>query len=310
MFGNLSKNLVKVPNYFNANVDSEPNQYTKIAQEKLLDTYSNVRKINTRSPNTRYFRERDFVKRNLKLDLNYNNNIRKEINPKVRTKHLMSFEEFMFGDLFARNNISNITKQNLNKTIDSNISNYTNGTNRTNKSYLKKNIDPRINQNIYIKNNYLNYIENSLISKDNIKEFKGEVNDNVNNIIEKINNNSYNFKEFENKYAKNKKNNGNRIESLREYINKDTVVEAPIKLKLPKIHLKSQDTLYREAMDEKINSLSILSPKIKEQLKTKNRNFATEKDYYRYINSYSTYKRNPFNESIKYMEERKKKEII
>ena len=30
MFGNLSKSLIKAPNYFNANVDSEPNQYSKI----------------------------------------------------------------------------------------------------------------------------------------------------------------------------------------------------------------------------------------------------------------------------------------
>ena len=87
MLGNLSKSLIKAPHYFNINVDSEPNQYTKIAQENLLDTYSNLRRINSKI-STRYFKERDFVKKNLKIDLNYNNNFRKEIIPSVRTKSI------------------------------------------------------------------------------------------------------------------------------------------------------------------------------------------------------------------------------
>ena len=74
MFGNLSKNLVKAPHYFNNNIDTEPNLYSKIAQENILDTFSNLRKINSRNNTTRYFKERDFIKKNLKIDLNYNNN--------------------------------------------------------------------------------------------------------------------------------------------------------------------------------------------------------------------------------------------
>lgn len=307
MFGNLSKSLIKAPNYFNANVDSEPNQYSKIAQESLLDTYSNLRNINSRYPSSRYFRERDFIKKNLKLDLNYNNNARKEINPKVRTKHLMSFEEFMFGDLLSRNNQNNMTKRSLDKTINSNISN---NTSRTNKSNFTKSVNSKMTQNSPKKTDYLNYIEKSLIPQETIKEFNGEVNDNVNNLIDRINKNSLNFKEFENKFEKNDLNGKSRIEKLREYINKDTVVEAPVKLKFPQIYIKSQDTLYREAMDDKINSLTILNPKIKEQLKTKKRTFASEKEFYRYNNSYYMNQRNPFNETIKYMENMKEKETI
>ena len=56
-------------------------------------------------------------------------------------------------------------------------------------------------------------------------------------------------------------------------------------------------------MDNKINSLSMVTPKIKEQLKNKNRVFASEKDFYRFNNSYVMYKQNPFLESVKYIEE-------
>ena len=63
-------------------------------------------------------------------------------------------------------------------------------------------------------------------------------------------------------------------------------------------------------MDKKMNSLSMVSPKIKEQLKTKNRVFASEKDFYRYNNYYNMYKQNPFYESVKYIEENNNKELI
>lgn len=304
MFGNLSKNLVKAPHYFNNNIDTEPNLYSKIAQENILDTFSNLRKTNSKNITTRYFKERDFIKRNLKIDLNYNNNFRKEITPTVRTRPCVSFEEFIFGNTNTNTNSNNFTRQSLNKT------NMTNKTNKTNKSHLTKSVDTKFNLISPGKVNYQKYLEKSLISKNAVNEFNGIVKSNVNNLINKINQNSLNLNMVENKFEKNGKNRRNRIENLKEYINKDTVVEAPVKLKFPGIMIKSQDTLYREAMDNKVNSLTLLSPKIKEQLKNKNRQFASEKDYYRYNNSYYMYKQNPFSESVKYLEDMKKNEFI
>ena len=304
MFGNLSKNLVKAPHYFNNNIDTEPNLYSKIAQENILDTFSNLRKTNSKNITTRYFKERDFIKKNLKIDLNYNNNFRKEITPTVRTRPCVSFEEFIFGNTNTNTNTNNFTRQSLNKT------NMTNKTNKTNKSHLTKSVDTKLNLISPGKVNYQKYLEKSLISKNAVNEFNGIVKSNVNNLINKINQNSLNLNMVENKFEKNGKNRRNRIENLKEYINKDTVVEAPVKLKFPGIMIKSQDTLYREAMDNKVNSLTLLSPKIKEQLKNKNRQFASEKYVSRYNNSYYMYKQNPFSESVKYLEDMKKNEFI
>ena len=297
MFGNLSKSLIKAPHYFNNIVDMEQNQLSKISRNNLLDTYSNIKKVNSRSSNYRYFKERDFLKKNLILDLNYNNNFRKEVAPQVRTNHCISFEEFIFGNsnINTNNNTKNITKQSLYKT---NISNRENDTKR---SHLNKSVEPKISP-ISTNKQFKNFLEEKLISKDSIEEFNDQVKINIDNLIDRINQNTLKLNSFDNKFGKNGKN---RIDNLKEYINRNTVVEPPVKLKFPDMDVKSQDTLYRETMDKKMNSLSMISPKIKEQLKSKNRVFASEKDFYRYNNSYSMYKQNPFNETAKYIEENK-----
>lgn len=291
MFGNLSKNLIKAPHYFNNN--SEPNDLSKKTKFNLLDTYSNISKVNTRNSNIRYFKERDFLKKSLILDLNYNNNFRKEITPHVRTKPCVSFEEFMFGT--SNNNAKNITNPNLYKTNKS-----YNKTRVTNRANLYKSVDSKKDPFFIKKENLRNYLDKNMISKDSIEEFNVQVKTNINNLIDKINQNTLKLNQIENKFEKKEKN---RISNLKEFINKHTVIDPPVKLKFPEINIKSQDTLYRETMDQKINSLSMISGKIKEQLKSKNRVFASGKDFYRYNNSYSMYKKNPFNESVKYIEE-------
>ena len=299
MFGNLSKTLIKAPHYFNNNIDTDPNNNTRKSGEFLLDTYSNIRQINTRSSNTRYFKERDFAKKNLSLDLNYNNNYRKRIIPTVVTNKNISFEEFIFGNSnYNTKNTSQIaTKKSLYKTNKSNI------TNLTNRSKMTKSVDEK-------KNNFSkfqNFLAKNLIPKNSIEEFNKQVDSNINYLIGKINQNSLNFNQEENKLEKRRIN---RIENLKNYINKNTVVEPPVKLKFPDIFIKSNDTLYREAMDQKMNSLSMISPKTKEQLKSKNRVFASGKDYYRYNNFYNMYKQNPFYESVKYIEDNNNKDLI
>ena len=299
MFGNLSKTLIKAPHYFNHNVDIETNKYSRLTKENLLDTYSNLRNLNTRNDNYRYFKERDFVRKNLKLDLNYNNNLRKEITPQVRTKPCISFEEFMYGpNLVSNSNTRNFTKKSLYKTNKS----YT--TNKTFKSNLTKSVDSKYKPNTTKKEKFQNFLNKNLITKDSIEEFNGELKSNIDNLIDKINLNSLNFNEHDKKFEK------NRIENLKDFINRYNVVEPPIKLKFPEVYVQTQENLYRDAMDKKLNSLSLVSPKIKEQLKTKNRVFASERDFYRYSNSYAMYQKNPFYESVKYIEDIKKNEII
>lgn len=300
MLGNLSKTLIKAPHYFNNNVDTEPTEYSKISRGNLLDTYSNLRKLNTGNNTSRYFKEKDFIKKNLRLDLNYNNNFRKEITPHVRTKHCISFEELIFGN--SNNNSKFITKESFSKT---NKTNTTNKMRTTNKSNMPKSFDSKKNPFPIKEEKYQEFLDKKLIKKNKIEEYNIQMKSNIDDLIRKINDNSLNFRQIDNKFIKKGKN---RIENLKEYINRNTVVETPVKLKFPEIYIKSNDTLYREAMDQKMNSLSMIKPKIKEQLKSKNRVFVSEKDYYRYNNSYAMYKKNPFYESVKYIEENVKKE--
>lgn len=303
MFGNLSKSLIKAPHYFNNNVDIETNTFSKLSKENLLDTYSNLRKLHsTKKDNIRYFKERDFLKKGLKLDLNYNNNFRKEITPKVKTKPAISFEEFMFGNsnINSKTNTANITKKSLYQT------NSSYQTNKTFKSDITKSLDSKHCPNSTKREKFKNYLKNEIIPRDSVEKFNLQVKSNVNDLIYKINHNSLNFNPFDKRFEKNGKS---RIENLKEFINRDIVVEEPVKLKFPEVYVQTNDSLYRDTMDKKLNSLSMVSPKIKEQLKTKNRVVASDRDFYRYNNSYGMYPKNPFYESVKYIEEIKKNEF-
>ena len=298
MFGNLSKNLIKAPHYFNNNIDTHPNNNSNLSKQNLLDTYSHIKRLHTRNDKPRYFKESDFIKKSLKLDLNYNNNFRKEIFPLVKSRKCLSFKEFFFDkSKNSKNNTKKNTKQNFSKTNmsrDSNISN------------LTKSFDSKFSNATTKNRKFQDYLEKKLFPRISVEEFDEQIKTNVDSLIGKIKENTLNFTNYKNKNFE--KNGKNRIESLKEYINKNTVVEPPMKIKFPEIKIKSNDTLYREALDNKINSLSMISPKIKEQLKNKNRVFASSKDFYRYNNCYALYKNNPFYENIKYMEENKNKE--
>ena len=60
-----------------------------------------------------------------------------------------------------------------------------------------------------------------------------------------------------------------RIQILKEFINRDRVIIPPPKFKFPKVNIKSNEKIYRDTMDKKLTSLSLINPKVKEQLKTK-----------------------------------------
>ena len=297
MLGNLSKILIKAPPYFNNNIDKK---FSKKTKENILDTYSKMHLVNKgRANNMRYFKERDFIQKCMNFDINFNNNYRKELTPTVKTRQCISFEEFMFGNsnIPSSNNTANNTKQSLYKTNES--KSYINAK-ETFKSNKTKNSS---SSHATSREKFKNYIQKELIQRDSIEEFNSQIKSNLIKLIDKINHNSLKISPFD----KSRENNGkSRIENLKDFINKDTVVETPVKVKFPEIFIQTQDNLYRDAMDKKLKSLSLVSPKIKEQLETKNRATASRRDFYRYNMAYSTHQRNPFYESVKYLEDNQK----
>ncbi len=302
MFGNLSKILIKAPPYFNNNIDKT---FSKISKEKLLDTYSKMHALNKRSCNkARYFKERDFIHKFMKYDLNYNNNYRKELTPTVRTRQCINFEEFMYGNSkmpTSNNNTANNTKLRLYKTNKSTTKSIKKRTFKSNKT---KNSSSSQQTN---REKFKKIIQKELIQRDSIEEFNTEIKTNIRKLIDKINHNSLKITPLDRRYSKTRKNS---LENLKDFINKDTVIETPVKIKFPELYIQTQDNLYRDAMDKKLNSLSLVSQKVKDQLKAKNRVTASQKDFYRYNNSYTNYQQNPFCESVKYIEDNQKNILI
>ena len=78
-----------------------------------------------------------------------------------------------------------------------------------------------------------------------------------------------------------------------------------IKSEFPPIYkaLKSQENLFQDKLDKKFNSLKLLKPEIKEQLREKNRNMVGKNQFLRYLNQSKIMFQNPFYESIKLKEE-------
>ena len=293
MFGNLSKSLVKVPNHFNINIDKEQYQknLSKKSYEKILNSNNRIKKLSYYKSNKRphYFTENDFINKNLQLDLNYNNNFRKEISPHIKPRLSLSFEEFLFGN------------------------NYINTTNTTNTRMI--NYNSRFNTETNTKNSFnskhaLNFRETNNIIANKIKlengEFNEKLNTNIDKLIEKIKDNSLNFNIFKTKRGFGGTTRMKRIEILKEFLNQNQVINPPIKLKFPKINVISNEKVYRDTLDKKLTTLSMITPKTKEQLKTKNRYFTSEKEFYKFNKSYFNSKQNPLTETVKCLEEREK----
>lgn len=79
MLGNLSKVLIKAPLFFNNKTQTKrKNTLQKIPEENILDPFYQINHIKKRGNSLSgiYFKERDFWKKNLKLDINFNNNKR------------------------------------------------------------------------------------------------------------------------------------------------------------------------------------------------------------------------------------------
>ena len=311
MFGNLSKSLIKVPNHFNLNTENEQKNISKKEFEKILNNYNNLKKINfyKSNKNSHYFKERDFIKNNLHLDLNYNNNFRKNLTPHIKPRNALNFEEFFFGSGFSNTNTNTNTKTNI-KT-NTNINRNTNILNNnfpfnTNKGtkYSSKSKDFLSSKNsIYSRDS--NNILKSVEKLDN-EEFNENLNTNIDKLIKKIHENSLNFNLFKEKRGFGGTTRFKRIEILKEFINRDQVVIPPPKFKFPKVNIKSNEKVYRDIMDKKLTSLSMINNKVKEQLKSKNRYFTSQKEFYKFNNSYFSSKKNPLTETVKCLEDEDK----
>ena len=294
MFGNLSKSLIKVPNHFNINIEHEKKNLSKKSFEKILNSNNNIKKLNYYKTNKRphYFKEKDFINKNIHLDLNYNNNFRKEVSSHIKPRLSLSFEEFFFGNNY---NITKTTNSNSNTKMINFNSRFNTDTGTKNSFCSRNSLNLRETDNI---------ITNSIKLENG--EFNEKLNNNIDNLIQKIHENSLNFNIFKKKRGFGGTTRSNRIEILKDFVNQNRVIIPPVKLKFPKINITSNEKIYRDTLDKKLTSLSMLTPKVKEQLKTKNRYFTSQKEFYKFNNSYSSTKQNPLTETVKSLEEKEK----
>ena len=306
MLGNLSKSLIKVPNHFNLNIDKEAKNISKKAYEKLINSNNNVKKINFYKSNkhSHLFKERDFIKKSLHLDLNYNNNFRKNVTPHIKPRNSLNFEEFFFGSGFNSTNSNSNINTNTNISKDNRLLYYNQRFN-LNKDTKYSSKDFISSKNSSYSRDSCNVLKN--FRKLDSEEFNENLNTNIEKLIKKIHANQLNFNIFKEKKGFGGTTRFKRIQILKEFINRDRVIIPPPKFKFPKVNIKSNEKIYRDTMDKKLTSLSMINNKVKEQLKTKNRYFTSEKEFYKFNNSYFSSKKNPLTETVKCLEDEDKK---
>ena len=195
---------------------------------------------------------------------------------------------------------------NLKKISDKIILKYNSGI-KTNSSYkdkiIKYYITDRYNKNnkfsfpnsnnictISSSNTKNHFMKDLLLKTKSIKiskrkNFNLNVNDTDNSNFISININDSKVDEKNNNNTKNKKN--------------------KFTIDFPSIYrsLKSQENLFIDGLDRKFNSLKLIRPEIKEQLKTKNRSMVGRKEFLRFQRLKLSNSKNPFYESIKMKEE-------
>ena len=181
MLGNLSKSLIKVPNHFNLNIDKEAKNISKKAYEKLINSNNNVKKINFYKSNkhSHLFKERDFYKKSLHLDLNYNNNFRKNVTPHIKPRNSLNFEEFFFGTGFNSTNSNSNINTNTNISKDNRLLYYN--------QRFNLNKDTKYSSKDFISSKNSSYSRDSSNVLKNFRKLDSEeFNENLNTNIEKL----------------------------------------------------------------------------------------------------------------------------
>jgi hypothetical protein len=294
MLGNLSKVLIKAPLFFNNKTQiKRKNTLQKIPEENILDPFYQINHIKKRgySLSKNYFKEKDFLKKNLKLDINFNNNKRLHKYDFHSVEMDLDKEQKEPNILFLDNNNSNkndILNQNrryFNFTSDNPI-----------KTSKGRNKNVNIYKQIFLlekDNNNLNDSDISLKSDERMRSFLNTENNNL-----KRDSSTF-IKSYKNKYINTNEENININNSFENANNTKERNRLP---KIPKT-FKSQESLFQDNIDKRLISLISVKPKIKEQYKSINRNMVGQRDYFVYQKSGRFDSPNPFYESINKKEE-------
>lgn len=296
MLGNLSQTIVKVPYYFHllSKLSSHEFSKTRYREPPLLDTFSQLKKINS-GLNKRYFRLNDHFKENAPYkDLNYNNN-KRFIAPVFKLPK-RTFQSFLYSDYddYERNIKKNKSQVQINN----------NSLNCSGEILINTNKDINIMNNRY--NNNLNAEEKKIILEskkdENINECnKNEeknydpknINDN-NNKKEGEENEEKEIKKYLDKLKDKKPKN---LKELKEFLD-IRYMEEKKENKLPKIRCYnrsiSQVDLYKKAIDKKIESLTMVKPEIKNSIYKRKKNMVLKRDYNLIQKIYVNHKNYPF----------------
>ena len=266
MLGNLSQTVVQVPNLFQilSHLSSAKFQNIRYKELPLLDTFSQMKKVNIR-PKKRYFRLNDHFKLNvIYKNLNYNNN-KRYISPVTKLGQVENFQNF-FGTT-SRIRISSY-KSKSNISISSN------------RSLIKENINDSNTYNNNDNKSSGNFMYNNEGEKNNIKDGN---NDNQNNNEKSDENlqNSNNYEDEKTKIQKymdrlyeKKPNNLNELKELLDtnlihYMN-ETKIDDKKRLFFPKIKGMyksiSQEDLFLKTLDKKLESLTTIKPSVKKSI--------------------------------------------
>ena len=280
MLGNLSKILIRVPDFFNNSSPNATKQLDKLNNSENLNIFFSNNRIENRKYrlNKIYFREKDFWLNNFGSEMNFNNNKRSPITLKNYSLKSLSNKNIYLKNIETQNN-SNIIKHESSKYLLTDHERLNNDKIKLRtinniykiKGFTEENNDFRNELRLKSESNQITK-RNSLNINTN---FKGESKNN-NKIINNDKKNNY-------KISKNYK----------------------IKSEFPSIYkaLKSQENLFQDKLDRRFNSLKLLRPEIKEQLREKNRNMVGKNEFLRYLNQSRAMFQNPFYESIKLKEE-------
>ena len=292
MLGNLSKVLIKAPLFFNNKTQiKRKNTLQKIPEENILDPFYQINHIKKRgnSLSKIYFKERDFLKKNLKLDINFNNNKRlhkydfHSVEMDLDKEHKEQNLLFLDNNNLNKNDILNQNRRYFNFTSDNPI-----------KTSKGRNKNVNIYKQIFLlqkDNNNFNDSDISLKSDERMSSFLNTENNNIKRDT------------FFNSYKnKNINTNEENININNSFENANNNKERNRLSKIPKT-FKSQESLFQDNIDKRLISLISVKPKIKEQYKSINRNMVGQRDYFVYQKSGRFDSPNPFYESINKKEE-------
>ena len=280
MLGNLSKILIRVPDFFNNSSPNATKQLDKLNNSENLNIFFSNNRIENRKYrlNKIYFREKDFWLNNFGSEMNFNNNKRSPITLKKYSLKSLSNKNIYLKNIETQNN-SNIIKHESSKyllTDHERLNNDKTKLRTINNIYKIKGFTEENND---FRNELRLKSESNQITKRN------SLNINTNFKVESKNNNKIINNDKINNYKKSK--------------------NYKIKSEFPSIYkaLKSQENLFQDKLDRRFNSLKLLRPEIKEQLREKNRNMVGKNEFLRYLNQSRAMFQNPFYESIKLKEE-------